>query len=71
MDKDTLVKFGEKIRKERLGQELSQEELAFRAGLHRTYIGMVERAERNITLTNINKIAKALKLSLRDLFRDI
>ena len=71
MDKDLLAKFGEIIRKERLKQELSQEELAFRAGLHRTYIGMIERAERNITITNINKIAKALKLRLRDLFRDI
>ena len=71
MDKDVITKFGHKIRKERLRQGLSQEELAFQAGLHRTYIGMIERAERNITLTNIKKIAKALKLSLRNLFEEI
>ena len=46
---------------------LSQEELAERAGVHRTYIGMIERAEKNITLENIEKIAKALEIPLGDL----
>ena len=46
----------------RLG--LSQEELASRASVHRTYIGMIERAEKNITLENIEKIARALKSPL-------
>ena len=68
MNKSTLVKFGEKVRAERLKQNLSQEELAAKAGVHRTYIGMIERAEKNITLENIEKIAKALKISIADFF---
>lgn len=66
--KEILIKFGQKVRKERLKLGLSQEELASRAGVHRTYIGMIERAEKNITLENIEKIAKALKTSITDLF---
>lgn len=46
---------------------ISQEELAFRAGLHRTYIGMVERAERSISLQNAKKIADALNVKLDNL----
>ena len=70
MSKTTLEKFGEKVREERLKQRLSQEELASRAGVHRTYIGMIERAEKNITLENIEKVAKALKITLSDFFKD-
>ncbi|MBN1365419.1 MAG: helix-turn-helix transcriptional regulator [Syntrophaceae bacterium] len=66
-----LIKFGNKVREERLKQNLSQEELASRAGVHRTYIGMIERAEKNITLENIEKLALALKLKLNDLFKDL
>jgi transcriptional regulator with XRE-family HTH domain len=65
-----LVKFGQKVRNERLRQSLSQEQLADRAGLHRTYIGMIERAEKNITLLNIQKIANALRINIRDLFME-
>jgi transcriptional regulator with XRE-family HTH domain len=65
-----LVKFGEKVRTERLRQNLSQEQLADKAGLHRTYIGMIERAEKNITLLNIQKIANALHINIRDLLGD-
>lgn len=61
--------FGTKIRTIRLERELSQERLAFLSGLHRTYIGAIERGERNISLKNIEKLAKALKISLEDLFR--
>lgn len=64
MSKTTLEKFGEKVREERLRQGFSQEELAAKAGVHRTYIGMIERAEKNITLENIEKIANALGISL-------
>ncbi len=67
MSKTTLEKFGEKVREERHKQGLSQEELASRAGVHRTYIGMIERAEKNITLENIEKVAKALKLNINEL----
>lgn len=61
--------FGTKIRTIRLERDLSQERLAFLSGLHRTYIGAIERGERNISLKNIEKLAKALKISLEDLFR--
>ncbi len=70
MSKTTLEKFGEKVREERHKQGLSQEELASRAGVHRTYIGMIERAEKNITLENIEKVAKALSLKISEFFKD-
>ena len=70
MSKTILQKFGNKIREERHKLGLSQEELASRAGVHRTYIGMIERAEKNITLENIEKIAFALKITLPDIFKD-
>jgi len=71
MSKKTLIKFGNRVREERLKQNLSQEKLAAKAGVHRTYIGMIERAEKNITLENIEKIAYALGLNLYDLFKDM
>lgn len=61
--------FGENVRKYRNKLEISQEELADRAGLHRTYIGMIERAEKNITLINIEKIANALEVKIDDLLK--
>ena len=70
MKREILIKFGNKVRKERNELRLSQEELATKAGVHRTYIGMIERAEKNITLENIEKVAKALGLKLSDFFSD-
>ncbi len=69
MKKDILIKFGKKVRAERAKLGISQEELAARAKVHRTYIGMIERAEKNITLTNINKIAGALGVSVDKLLK--
>ena len=66
--KKILVQFGEKVRELRKEKGLSQEELSFKSDLHRTYIGMIERAEKNITLANIEKIAKALNVDLKELF---
>jgi transcriptional regulator with XRE-family HTH domain len=60
--------FGEKIRKERIRLGWSQEKLGFETGLDRTYISGIERGERNPSLKNIQKIAKALKLDIKDLF---
>ena len=60
----TIIDFGRNIQKQRLNLNISQEELAYRAGLHRTYIGMVERAERSISLQNAKKIADALNVKL-------
>ena len=57
-----LAQFGQAVRGERKKRNISQEKLAELAGVHRTYIGMIERAEKNITLLNIEKIAKALKV---------
>jgi len=68
--KKILIDFGERVRELRKKKDLSQEELAFKAGVHRTYIGMIERAEKNITLTNIEKIAKALEVPIITLFKD-
>jgi len=70
MKREILIKFGKKVREERDRLRLSQEELAARAGVHRTYVGMIERAEKNITLENIEKIAKALGLKIRDFFAE-
>ena len=61
--------FGENVRKFRRLLNLSQEELAHKADLHRTYIGMIERAEKNITLVNIEKIANALEVKIKDLLK--
>lgn len=60
--------FGKVVRKKRIEMGLSQEELAHEAGVHRTYVGMIERGEKNITLENISKISNAFKISISELF---
>jgi transcriptional regulator with XRE-family HTH domain len=60
--------FGETVRALREGQGLSQEELGRRSGLHRTYIGSVERGERNASLRAIAQLAEGLGLPAADLF---
>ncbi|OGP07545.1 MAG: transcriptional regulator [Deltaproteobacteria bacterium GWA2_45_12] len=60
--------FAANLRKFRTDQSLSQEKLAELAGLHRTYIGAVERAERNISIDNIERIARALNKTINDFF---
>ena len=67
---DILNIFGENVRKYRRLLNISQEELADKADLHRTYIGMIERAEKNITLVNIEKIANALEVKIEDLLKN-
>lgn len=66
--KEPLKRFGERVRQFRVAARLSQEELADRCGLHRTYIGGVERGERNIGLLNIYAIAAALREPVENLF---
>lgn len=69
MDKEPiLLAFGQRVQGLRKEHNLSQEQLADLAGVHRTYIGMIERAEKNITLCNIERIAKALEVNIKDLF---
>lgn len=62
-----LKRFGKRVREERLNKNLSQERLGELAKVHRTYVGMIERGEKNITLTNIEKFAKALNLPIKEL----
>ena len=68
--REILIKFGHRVREIRKQKNLSQEELSYKADLHRTYIGMIERAEKNITLLNIEKIAIALSVTIKELFDD-
>ncbi len=65
---DIKTKLGAKVRKLRLAKGLSQEAFADICGLHRTYVGAIERGERNVSLENIEKIAKALGISIASLF---
>lgn len=65
----TLV-FAQNVRRMRKDLGLSQEALAGKAGLHRTYVGAVERGERNITLVSANRIAEALGVNLSELIKD-
>ena len=71
MMKTNLTKIiAQNIKNERIKQNLSQEKLAELAGVHRTYIGIVERAERNVTVISLEKIARALQVDIKDLFND-
>lgn len=66
---DAHLAFGQEMRRHRLKQDLSQEDLGHKAGLHATYIGDVERGERNLSLGNILKIARALDVPAAGLVR--
>ncbi|MCL5012223.1 MAG: helix-turn-helix domain-containing protein [Patescibacteria group bacterium] len=69
-ESDILKRFGNKVKKLRIQRGItSQMKLSFKAGLDRTYIGGIERGERNIALKNIEKLAKALGVELDDLFK--
>ena len=69
MPLDIRIRFGRAIRRIREEQEINQEEAAERCGLHRTYYSGIERGVRNVSLVNIEKVAKGLKTALPDLFR--
>lgn len=71
MNRKPRVILGKQVRKLRLELNLSQEELAEVVGLHRTYIGAVERGERNVSLDNIVRIAKALNTTASELLADL
>ncbi len=67
-DRELLLKqFGDRIRRLRTARGLTQEQLAELTGFHRTYIGMIERGERNISLANIGTFANTLELSISEL----
>ena len=65
--REVLQKFGDNLQKVRKSQDISQEELAAKLSMHRTYVGMIERGERNPTIRTLYKIAKALKVKSSDL----
>lgn len=66
-----LISLGERIRELRKERDFSQEELAYRANVHRTYIGMIERAEKNVTIINLEKIAGSLGVSIETLVKGL
>lgn len=66
-ERRALSAFGTRVRELRREQGLSQEDLADRANLHRTYVGSIERGERNVALLNIHRLAKALGVTAREL----
>lgn len=68
---DIKKKFGNKVRELRKQKGISQEELGFKSGLHRTYISDIERGSRNVSLINLEKIAKALSVKINSLLNDI
>jgi transcriptional regulator with XRE-family HTH domain len=68
MAQDIQKRFGFRVQRLRKAKGLSQEKLAHKVGVHRTYMGFVERGERNPTLTKIERMAKALGVSISDLF---
>ncbi len=68
---DLSVEIGKRIRNYRIGKKMSQEELAEKCGLHPTYIGQVERGEKNATLESISKITAGLSVTMSTLFEKI
>jgi transcriptional regulator with XRE-family HTH domain len=68
---DIRLRFGKAVRQRRQKMRLSQEAFADLCGLDRTYVGGIERGERNVALVNIEKIAKAFRISLSELFRGV
>jgi transcriptional regulator with XRE-family HTH domain len=69
MPLDIRIRFGRAIRRIREEQKINQEEAAERCGLHRTYYSGIERGVRNVSLVNIERVAKGLKTTLPDIFR--
>ncbi len=70
-DKDILKRLGQQIRDLRLERSISQEELAAIAGVHRTYIGMVERGEKNTTVLTLARLSEALEINLTEIIKVI
>jgi len=70
-NRDIRIRFGKAVRKSREELQISQEDFVELAGLHRTYISDLERGKRNISLENIERLAKALNLSISELMQRV
>ena len=68
---DVRIRFGKAVRQRRRRLGVSQEEFADMCGLDRTYLGGIERGERNVSLRNIERIARAFRITLPDMFRGV
>lgn len=68
--KEVQVRFGRRVRALRKRKGWSQEELAEACNLHRTYVGGIERGERNVSLVNIEKLAESLQVGIQHLFEE-
>lgn len=71
MQNGILIRYGQAVRKARLEQGVSQEELAGRCGLHRTYISDIELGKRNLSLENIERIAISLNRAIAEFFKEV
>lgn len=69
MKEDILHQFGNRVKELRTQNKLTQEQFAQKTGLHKNYIGMIERGERNPSLINIEVIAKGLEISISELMK--
>jgi transcriptional regulator with XRE-family HTH domain len=68
MSEEILIKFGQRVKELRTEKNFTQQQLADISGLHKNYIGMVERGERNPSLVNIHALARSLEINLSDFF---
>ncbi len=68
LETDIRARFGRRLREIRQERGLSQEELAFKAGVHRTYVSSAERGQRNVGLVNVERLAQALDIEIPELF---
>jgi transcriptional regulator with XRE-family HTH domain len=68
MKNEILTQFGKRVKELRIQNKLTQEQLAQKTGLHKNYIGMVERGERNPSLINIQIIANGLEVTISEFF---
>ncbi len=71
MEESILIKFGQRVRELRIERNLTQQQLADISGLHKNYIGMVERGERNPSLLNIEVLAKSFGTTISKLFSQL
>lgn len=69
-DREYLQRLGDRVRERRLARNLTQEQLGEQSDLHRTFIGSVERGERNVAILSLRKIARALRTELAELLTD-